>query len=321
MSKTSTIFLTFCIMLLLGSCSWVDDDLSKCPKGNWLKISYAYNMLNVDAASTQLGDVSLFIFDQEGTLVHKEEVDSLTIHENNCIMLLPELPEGDYDFVVWGGLDEENYTVVPHSIELKRDADNINDKKLSPLFHGRLDKIHLNDDYSVHDLFLCKLTNVFSCTLQSKSEEFAAVADDYQIEITSYNAEISDRNSLGHTPVTYRPFLEESASIEGIDVIHSGLNTLRLLVNDGTRFRLIYRPTGDKIIDIPLSDYLLMSRHIDYMNMDPQEYLDREDRYNLIFLMSESNDPCKPPYICMQMQINSWIVRIQDGILESTSLF
>lgn len=307
-------------MLLLGSCSWVDDDMSKCPKGNWLKISYAYNMLNVDAASTQLGDVSLFIFDQEGTLIHKEEVDSLTIHENGCIMQLPELPEGDYDFLVWGGLDEENYTVVPHSIELKRDADNINDKKLKPLFHGRLDKIHLTDEYSVHDLFLCKLTNVFSCTLQSESENFTAVADDYQIEITSNNATISDRNSLGFTPVVYHPFFEEMASIEGIDVIHSGLNTLRLLENDNTRFIIKYKPTGKNIINIPLTEYLLMSRHIDHMNMDPQEYLDREDRYNLIFLMTESNDPNKPPYICVQLQINSWILRIQDGVLESVNI-
>ena len=304
-------------MLLLGSCSWVDDDMSKCPRGNWLRISYAYNMLNVDAASTQLGDVTLFIFDQEGTLVHKEEVDSLKIHENNCMMELPELPENDYDLVIWGGLSEEDYTVVPHSIELKRNADNTNDKKLKPLFHGRLDKVHLKKEYSVYGLYLCKLSNVFSCTIQGESENFSAVADDFKIEISSNNASISDRNDIiNNIPVVYRPFFTENATIDDLNVIHSGLNTLRLLENDKTRFHLSYK--GEKIIDLSLTKYLLLSRHVDYKDMDPQEYLDREDRYNLIFFLAKNKDPEGSEYICMKFQVNDWIVRMNDIELEST---
>ena len=41
-----------CIVALFSSCDWVNDDLSDCPTGTWLKISYTYNILNVDAAST-----------------------------------------------------------------------------------------------------------------------------------------------------------------------------------------------------------------------------------------------------------------------------
>ena len=39
-----------CVITLFSSCNWVNDDLSDCPTGTWLKISYTYNILDVDAA-------------------------------------------------------------------------------------------------------------------------------------------------------------------------------------------------------------------------------------------------------------------------------
>jgi Protein of unknown function (DUF1812). len=38
-------------------------------------------MLNVDAVTTQVKDVTLFILDQEGNYIVREEVDSLTFHQ------------------------------------------------------------------------------------------------------------------------------------------------------------------------------------------------------------------------------------------------
>ena len=40
-----------------------------------------YNMLNVDAVTTQVKDVTLFILDQEGNYIVREEVDSLTFQD------------------------------------------------------------------------------------------------------------------------------------------------------------------------------------------------------------------------------------------------
>ena len=51
MSKTATILFALCT-LFCSACSWVDDDQSDCPTGCWLKLSYTYNMLNVDAVTT-----------------------------------------------------------------------------------------------------------------------------------------------------------------------------------------------------------------------------------------------------------------------------
>lgn len=88
MSKTATILFALCT-LFCSACSWVDDDRSDCPTGCWLKLSYTYNMLNVDAVTTQVKDVTLFILDQEGNYIVREEVDSLTFHQNECTIQVP----------------------------------------------------------------------------------------------------------------------------------------------------------------------------------------------------------------------------------------
>lgn len=62
-----------CIVALFSSCDWVNDDLSDCPTGTWLKISYTYNILNVDAASTQVGDITILAFDKNDKYVDRSE--------------------------------------------------------------------------------------------------------------------------------------------------------------------------------------------------------------------------------------------------------
>lgn len=64
-------------------------------------------MLNVDAVTTQVKDVTLFILDQEGNYIVREEVDSLTFHQNECTIQVPSLPQGDYTF--WSGQDWQTH--------------------------------------------------------------------------------------------------------------------------------------------------------------------------------------------------------------------
>lgn len=63
---------------LFSSCNWVNDDLSDCPSGTWLKISYTYNILDVDAASTQVSDITILAFDKDDKYVDRVDVDSIT---------------------------------------------------------------------------------------------------------------------------------------------------------------------------------------------------------------------------------------------------
>ena len=314
MSKTATILFALCT-LFCSACSWVDDDQSDCPTGCWLKLSYTYNMLNVDAVTTQVKDVTLFILDQEGNYIAREEVDSLTFHQNECTIQVPSLPQGDYTFLVWAGLADSLYRHTPTSLTLLRNEAGEQSEKLSSLFHGRLDNVHISGEYQVLALSLTKNTNILSCILQSQSAA-PLDTDDFRLELTARNGCMDHRNTPTDSVFScYLPFMQESANLEDIQVVHAGMNTLRLMENDDTRLRLIYQPSGETLFNIPLTQYLLLSSNVEAAAMLPQEYLDRQDRYNLIFFLEPTNNPSKP-YMCLQVQVNGWIIRINNAELD-----
>lgn len=89
-----------CVITLFSSCNWVNDDLSDCPTGTWLKISYTYNILDVDAASSQVGDITIFAFDKNNKYVDRLDVDSITLHQGYCMVRVP-FPEGSYHLLLW----------------------------------------------------------------------------------------------------------------------------------------------------------------------------------------------------------------------------
>ena len=97
-----------CIVMLFSSCNWVNDDLSDCPTGTWLKISYTYNILDVDAASSQVGDITIFAFDKNNKYVDRLDVDSIALHQGYCMVRVP-FPEGSYHLLLWGGASDRQY--------------------------------------------------------------------------------------------------------------------------------------------------------------------------------------------------------------------
>ena len=162
MSKTATILFALCT-LFCSACSWVDDDQSDCPTGCWLKLSYTYNMLNVDAVTTQVKDVTLFILDQEGNYIVREEVDSLTFHQNECTIQVPSLPQGDYTFLVWAGLADSLYRHTPTSLTLLRNEAGEQFEKLSTLVHRRVDKVPITGEYQGLALSPPSLIHLCTC--------------------------------------------------------------------------------------------------------------------------------------------------------------
>lgn len=315
MSKTATFFLTLCLLFLCNACSWVDDDRSDCPTGCWLKLSYTRNMLDVDAASTQVKDVTLFVFDKDGTCLRREEVDSATLHRNECMVRVPSLPAGEYDFLVWAGMADSQYQYAPTSLSLVRNEAGEHSGQLSSLFHGRVDHLPISDEYTVFRLSLTKNTNLLSCILQSQSAGPLNI-DEFRLELSARNGLMDHWNApIDSVSTCYLPFMQEAADLEKLQAVHAGMNTLRLMENDDTRLRLIYLPGRDTLFNIPLTDYLLLSRNIDHREMPAQEYLDRQDRYNLIFFLSGTDDEEKP-YVCLQMEVNGWNIRLNNAELD-----
>lgn len=314
-SKAVLFYLFFPVLLLCAGCAWVDDDRSDCPEGCWLKFTYTLNMLNVDAASTQLKDVTVFIVDKDKNLVARLEIDSLTLHQNNCLIKLPSLAASAYTILVWAGLSDVHYTCTYTGLELLRDELGEQSHQISPLFHGRLNAVHIGNEYQILEVPLTKNTNTFSCVLQSTTQTRMS-DEEFRFELTAHNGLLDHSNMPADTVTTcYRPFLKRALDLDGVQVVNAGLNTLRLTENDDTRFTLIHQPSGQRVFSVPLCQYILLSGEVQATNMTSQEYLDRQDRYNLIFFLTPTNNP-QSPYLCVQMEVNGWRIRLNDAELD-----
>lgn len=315
MSKTVSSLFISCLLLWCNACSWVDDDRSDCPTGCWVKLSYTYNMLDVDAVATQVTDASIFVFDTNGICIAREEADSISLRHGKYMVKLPTLPEGDYDILVWAGLADGHYQYMDTLLLLSRTETGEQSDRLAPLFHGRTDREHIDKSYRVIDIPLVKDTNLFSCVLQGQTEDTLKI-EDFDVEIFAGNGRINHYNlPVDNDTVAYKPFFLENATLEGISVIHAGLNVLRLMENDDTRLRLCHRPSGTTVMDIPLTKYLLLTRHVNTFEMSPQEYLDRQDRYDLMFFLTATETP-EEPFLCQQIKVNGWMIRLNEAELE-----
>lgn len=315
-----------CVVVLFSSCNWVNDDLSDCPSETWLKISYTYNILDVDAASTQVSDITILAFDENDKYVDRLDVDSITLHQGYCMVRVP-FPEGTYHLLIWGGISGRLYQ-LPNlkagqtdrkslNLSLACNDKNQSDKKLNALFHGSLEHIRIQEEYQVINANLVKDTKYFSCILQDE-ENKPLQAEDFSFTLEAANGIIDYTNTpVGTTVVNYLPYRQELAIVSAqTPVIHARLNTLRILQNKETILSIKHIPSGRNILRLPLTEYLLLSKtYIDTREMSDQEYLDRQDSYTLLFFIESSDEGI--PRICPRMKVNGWIIRLNNSELES----
>lgn len=309
----SKIVINICLLLAvlggLNSCRWVDDDMSVCPRGFHLKLIYSYNMLDVDAASTQVDHVSVFVFDQQGTCLEQMDVDSLALRQNRYVVDLPDLPAGYYDVLVWGGLDREHFQYTDRELSLVTDSTHTTDEQIPSLFHGRMDSLFIDGSYKVQAFPLVKNTNTVSCVVQEMGGRPFDTGD-FVMELTADNGVMDHWNRpVPRQDIGYLPYFAEAAVVEAKPLLRYGITTLRLLAGDDTRLRLIHEATGQLVFDIPLTEYLLLSRDMVGYGMSDQEFLDRQDTYSLIFLLTATDD-LRQPYLLTRMTVNGWIVRM-----------
>jgi hypothetical protein len=64
------------------------------------------------------------------------------------------------------------------------------------------------------------------------------------------------------------------------------------------------------VIRIPLVDYALLYKRLRYEDMPDQEFLDRQDEYNMTFFLDENYR-----WINQFIYINSWKVVLQESEL------
>lgn len=323
--KYSALKQLLCIVcaLALASCSWVKDD-DACATGFWLKLHYTYNILDVDAAPRHVKDAYVYVYDAEGNFVKRIFATQADLKANNYRVRVEGIPEGDYQFVVWSGIGNSQYSTTGDALTMEdfrlslaetgEESDEYSDE-LPALYYGYLGKVHYTELYTQHDVELMKNTNQLACLVVSVSGNTEIDPEDYTMKVITDNSEMDVHNNLvSEDLVTYEPFGQEGVTFEDSEFgtlqgITFNIMTLRLMSDHDCRIILEKKTTGEQLFDISLPEYIGMIGSL-YTNLgEPlsvQEYLDRQDFYTIVFYLNGDLDQL------IQLSVNSWRLRAKD---------
>lgn len=324
-----------CTFSLLSACSAINEDLQPCPRGIRLKLYYDYNMKFADALPAEVKSVSVFIFDPEtGAAIDQVHVPVGNVREHEFEVNLDHLPLGKYDFLVWCyGDTQEHFTVKPnkeledlrihHSCLMSEDADNAGHQSqdIGRLYHGLLENVDCSEDEVIYtfDVPLIKNTNTVRLVLQHLNGEYLDPSK-FDISLESDNGHMDHDNTLidWHNRI-YHPwevrsgttdmgnYVEDTRAITSMSALVAEHTIGRIVPEKGVRLRVKNTDTGEDIINIPFVDYALLVKGNYNRKMDDQEYLDRQDEYNMVFFLDNGLR-----WMNQYIYINSWRLVLQD---------
>ena len=310
-------------ILLFTSCTWVKDENNDCPYGFWLNLHYTYNILDVEAAPEYISEVTVYVYDADGNYVSRIDVPQSVLNANRHRVKIEGLPEGDYQFVVWSGIGNNAYavsgdrsTMDQFSLSLSQSGSSVS-SCLPDLYYGKLQTVHFDDAYAVHDVYMMKNTNQLACLVVTISDDTTVSPDDYSMRIVSANGTMDAYNRLvSDNMVTYEPFIRNAVTFDDAEYgelngVSFSISTLRLTEDHDCRLILEKRETGETIFNISFPEYIGMIGSL-YTNLGRQltvqEYLDRQDFYTIVFYLSSDLSQL------VQLQVNSWRLRAKNHL-------
>ena len=285
------------------------------------------------------GTVTLYAFDDNGKLVYQKTEEGDVLGEDGYTMKV-DLEPGDYHLITWAGLNNEASFSVPlvtagessmDELQCKmdrmysraEDGTAIVNSKLSSLWHGEVTKQSFSRAATsqVVTVPLVKNTNSIRIILQ-QMDGVTVDVDNFEFTITDDNGLMNyDNKLLKDETLTYYPYYRvqgstdmdtKGARAEGdtedsnISVAIAQITVGRLMVDQNPRLSITNKDTGETVLSIPLVKYLLLTEAEGH-DMTQQEYLDRQDEYNMTFFLDENMK-----WINTSIIINDWVVRFNE---------
>ncbi len=318
---------------LMISCSLIDENMEDCDYGLYLQFKYDHNLSFGDAFGSQVSCVDVYVFDAEGKCVCMQHDEGEKLRRGDYRMKI-ELPSGVYRILCWGGVDHVSFThpvldpsapsVATLEARLNRDAGNKvmveQGRALRPLFHGELASVTVDDDFVQQEtMSLMKLTKQVKVNLVNLSGEPIS-HNDFDFWIEGRNGRISAEGArlLDDDLVRYEPYHRaDIASTKGVGdapAASAEISCSRLMADDtSVSLHAVRKSDGTDVLDFPLNSYLksfrptgMESSDGTFHLFDEQEYLDRNDMYNLTFIMSGGT------WVSATISINAWSMRIHN---------
>ena len=319
------------------SCERIFEEEGDCSLHCQIKFKYDMNMKFADAFANSVDYVTLYVYDvNTGKLVHKQVESGAALSRHDYVMEVTDLKPGTYDMVAWcgDGLFEGNFDVPAATVgtsamteltcTMDREDGGLVKKDVKQLFHAKK-RVTFADTYGTHvdTMSLTKNTNNVRVILQHLSG-VDVDKDKFRFEIKDDNGYMAHDNSLMEDEViTYSPWsvMAGSAGIDAdiygtkaqtsVSVAIAEFTVARLMADKNPILSIYNAESGEVVASIPLKDYALLVKGNYNRAMSDQEYLDRQDEYNLTFFLDEFGN-----WASSRIIINSWNIVLQDTDLQ-----
>jgi hypothetical protein len=336
----------FAVSVLLCSCDAIYDDGGDCSVKYEVRFVDDMNLQRADAFDQDITSVSLYVFDENNTLVMRRVESGASLRSSASVknaIDISSLEPGKYHLVAWAQLeDNASFSVttltrdVSHledmTCRLKRtrsdDGLDIVDSELDPIYHGMTDiTIHENEDPGTYQFDIQLTKDVKSITVLLQQLDGSKMDPDrFKFVVEANNGLLNHDNSLlsdesfKYVPYNQLPVNTELSTVgntrsDEVSAVLAYISTARLVNGDWTKYT---RPTlsvtdsetGKTVLSIPLIDYALLVRSNYNSSMETQEYLDRMDEISMTFFLNGDK------WVNNVVIINSWKVVINEDDFE-----
>ena len=334
--KWGLMLATLFIALSTSSCKegFIYEGEGDCGVYYNISFKYDYNLKYADAFSKEVKSVGLYVFQDDTLVTSAFETNEAAIAADGFAIPL-ELEAGNYELLAWAGLHgEESFDLLTDVVEgvttkqqmqvKMKSVDGLMTKDLKPLFYGTM-PLEVTTEPGTYNktISLVKNTNVVRIVLQQMSD--GIVAEKFRYEITAdnglldWNNDVLEGNSVKYMPWSVTTGTAEvdpdydtnsATRAEQVSVAVAEF-TINRMIDGKSPILTIWNVEEDKkVLSIPVADYALLVKGNYNASMSNQEYLDRQDEYNMTFFLDDDGN-----WMSASIIINSWRVVINNDIL------
>lgn len=314
------------------------DDEGDCDPYYKVKFRYDYYLKEGNSFPYEVNAVTLYVIDPEtGKVVWRKTESSDVLKQEDYMMDIDGLAPGNYKLMAWAGdghkgsphftLSDEGDDHTGFICTLNRTHDEDGNAVVSENLH-RLYK-DLPDEFitrefpddqgtHIHTVRLMKNTNDITVVLQHISGE-PVDPSAFDFSIVDANGTMDYDNSLmPDEEITYKPWQVRSGTAHGyvpenmaeaqFSSAIADFTVGRMMLDRRKMMTLVITRKKDSglVAKVPVIDYALMVK-ANYGNMPDQEYLDRQDKYSMVFFLDDGLR-----WINTMIYINSWHVVPND---------
>lgn len=312
---------------LLSSC--IKDDKKECD--SYVQFEYTYNLHYTDRFHKEASMVDLLLFDENGVYRDKITARADGTFPQGYRINLPGGLDKNMHMIAWTGIHADHFSVPAltpgqSTMEdvtkiLTTTTGTLCSRELPCMMYGKVftgdaQRSGIAYGNEVTTVSMMKNTNRVRIALQAKSNGIPVPLDkdEFSYRITVANGSYNYLNrSASDAEVVYQPYLTEENTSLG--AVAAELSLLRFWDNAPLHLEIIHSPAGGApytLLDVDFKDYIELLRFAKYQDMPLQEFMDRQDEYELLLILTDGSvTPGMAKWICADVSINEFFLRLQ----------